>query len=83
MLNKKTASGKMPAAAAMLLSLALLHSCATVREAKTHDNPQADTDTATVFVPTHPPVVIPHSWRDSYKDTSDPKPDTSQSRDTR
>lgn len=69
-------------AAAMLLSLALFHSCAAVRETKTHDSPKTDTDTTTVFVPTHPPVVIPHSWRDSYKDASGSKPDMSQSRNT-
>ena len=32
------------------------------------DTKQEKTDSIKVFVPTHPPVVVPHSWRDAFKD---------------
>ena len=55
----------MLAVAVVLLSLTLLFSCATSRNTnKANDNkPQADS--VDVFTPTHPPVVVPHSWREN------------------
>lgn len=58
----------MSAIAIMLLSLTYLHSCSITREMNNEDTKQEKTDSIKVFVPTHPPVVVPHSWRDALKD---------------
>lgn len=61
----------MSVVAAALLSLAMLCACASSRKAKdaTEEQPATESvDSAATFVPTHPPVVIPHPWRDSGSD---------------
>lgn len=55
----------MLAVAVLLLSLTFLCSCATSRKMNKSTEKQPQPDSVDVFVPTHPPVVIPHSWRES------------------
>ena len=57
----------MLAVAVILLSLAYLWSCATSRKMNKESDKQPQADSVDVFVPTHPPVVVPHSWRESGK----------------
>ena len=57
----------MSAIAVMLLSLAYLHSCSMTRETNNQDIQQEKVDSTKAFVPTHPPVVVPHSWRDAFR----------------
>ncbi len=57
----------MSAIAIMLLLLTYLHSCSITREMNNKDTKQEKTDSIKVFVPTHPPVVVPHSWRDALR----------------
>ena len=57
----------MLAVAVILLSLAYFCSCATSRKMKNESDKQHQTDSVDLFVPTHPPVVVPHSWRESGK----------------
>lgn len=37
------------------------------REMNNEDTQQEKVDSTKVFVPTHPPVVVPHSWRDALR----------------
>ena len=61
----------MLAAAVLLLSLAYLQSCAAGRRAGGAGGAvgvggeKAD---SAEFVPLHPPVVVPHTWREAMKD---------------
>ena len=57
----------MLAAAVILLSLALLHSCAAGRRAGHSVDSREKADSAE-FVPLHPPVVVPHTWREAKRD---------------
>lgn len=53
-------------AVTVLLS-ALFISCASAKKAENKNPKQAEKqnkDSEEQFIPTHPPVVIPHSWRD-------------------
>lgn len=47
----------------MLLSLAYICACTASKKMETK-NDKTQADSVDVFVPTHPPVVIPHSWRE-------------------
>ena len=62
----------MLAAAVLLLSLALLHSCAAGRRAGgaggAVGGEKAD---SSEFVPLYPPVVVPHTWHEAMKDKQD------------
>lgn len=49
--------------AAMLLP-AILTSCSSARENGGYNKGKVKSDTIKEFIPTHPPVVIPHSWRE-------------------
>ena len=58
----------MPVIALIVLSLAFIYSCASTRKMngkKDANDITGDADSADVFIPLHPPVVVPHSWRDS------------------
>ena len=57
----------MSVVALILLSLAYLCSCAASRKINKESDRQQKTDSVDVFVPTHPPVVVPHSWRENGK----------------
>lgn len=65
MQNKRQITRDMLAVAVILLSLAYFCSCATSRKMNNESDKQPQTDSVDVFVPTHPPVVVPHSWRES------------------
>ena len=49
---------------AVMLSLTYLSSCATARKTNESEAIKIEADTTNHFVPTHPPVVVPHSWRE-------------------
>ncbi len=53
-------------AVTVLLS-ALFISCAASKKAEnnTEQTEEQNKDSVEQFIPTHPPVVIPHSWRDA------------------
>lgn len=65
MRSKRQISRDMLAVAVILLSLAYFCSCATNRKINKESDKQPQADSVDVFVPTHPPVVVPHSWRES------------------
>ena len=65
MRSNKKINTNMLAVAVMLLSLAYLYSCSMTREINNEDTKLEKADSTKVFVPTHPPVVVPHSWRDA------------------
>lgn len=54
----------MLAIATIVLSLAYLYSCTACRKSSKQDKGDEKTDSVDTFVPTHPPVVVPHSWRE-------------------
>ncbi len=54
--------------AATALSSALVCSCGATRTASQADQePATPQDSTEAFVPTHPPVVVPHSWREEMR----------------
>lgn len=57
----------MLAIATVLLLPAYLTSCAAGRKVNKNDCKQDKIDSTEIFVPTHPPVVVPHSWKDCMK----------------
>ena len=65
MQSKQNITRNMLAVAVLLLSLTYLHSCSITREMNNEDTKPEKADSTKVFVPTHPPVVVPHSWRDA------------------
>lgn len=54
---------------AMLLTAVLLTSCGTagkgVRSDRSETSPADTTEKRDTFVPLHPPVIVPHTWRDA------------------
>lgn len=71
MRNKTKIARNMLAAAVILLLPACLHACAASRKTNSAadghdklDNVQKRADSAE-FVPLHPPVVVPHTWREA------------------
>lgn len=65
MRSKQQMIHNMPAVAVILLSLAYFCSCATNRKMNKESDKPFQTDSVDVYVPTHPPVIVPHSWRES------------------
>ena len=65
MLSKKRYNKMVLTAVTVLLS-ALFISCASVKKAvnNTEQTEEQNKDSVEQFIPTHPPVVIPHSWSD-------------------
>ena len=63
----------MLAAAVLLLSLAYLQSCAAGRRAGGAGGVVGGGEKvdSAEFVPLHPPVVVPHTWREAIKDKQD------------
>lgn len=52
--------------AAIVLSSGLFCACSTSKSSVEKASPeQAPTDSVKEFVPLHPPVVIPHSWKEA------------------
>lgn len=55
--------------AALLLLPAIAGGCAATRTAagpqKSPQERQAASDSCAVFIPTHPPVVVPHAWNET------------------
>lgn len=52
--------------AAFLLSSVILYSCRTISKTIERDSETKEqTDSVKEFVPLHPPVVIPHSWKET------------------
>ena len=49
---------------AAILLPAIFTSCSVARENGDYNKETAKGDTIKEFTPTHPPVVIPHSWRE-------------------
>lgn len=70
----------MLAVAAILLSLTYLCSCATSRKTDKESNEQPQTDSVNHFVPTHPPIVVPHPWREN-RDNSTTRPQQTDNRE--
>lgn len=66
MLNKKK-DNKMALTAVTVLLSALFISCVASKKAEnnTEQTEEQNKDSVEQFIPTHPPVVIPHSWRDA------------------
>ena len=64
MLSKKRYNKMVLTAVTVLLS-ALFISCASAKKAEnnTEQTEEQNKDSVEQFIPTHPPVVIPHSWR--------------------
>ena len=65
MLSKRTYNKMVLTAVTVLLS-ALFISCASAKKAGNNNTEQTEEqkkDSVEQFIPTHPPVVIPHSWR--------------------
>ena len=51
-----------------ILLLVIFNACSSSQSiAKNDSGKKTDTDSVKEFVPLHPPVVIPHSWKDAYK----------------
>jgi len=51
----------------LLIAMVMITSCGTARKAEQEqENKKNEEGTEKEFVPTHPPVVIPHSWRESF-----------------
>ena len=51
-----------------ILLLVIFNACSSSRSsAKNESEKTTDADSIKEFVPLHPPVVIPHSWKDAYK----------------
>ncbi|MBQ2362064.1 MAG: hypothetical protein IIW93_01205 [Bacteroidaceae bacterium] len=67
MQSKRQIAHDMLAVAVILLSLAYFCSCTTSRKMNNESDKQPQADSVDIFVPTHPPVVVPHSWRESGK----------------
>lgn len=64
MRNKKTIVLFIPTAA-IVLSSGLFGACSTSkRSVEKVSSEQTSTDSVKEFVPLHPPVVIPHSWKE-------------------
>lgn len=52
--------------AAIVLSSGLLGACSTTKSSvEKTSSEQIPTDSVKEFVPLHPPVVIPHSWKEA------------------
>lgn len=47
-----------------LLSPAYLYSCSASREIADEKDIKAQNDSVDRFIPPHPPIVVPHSWRE-------------------
>ncbi len=63
----------MKLATAIVLSSALgVACCGTRKAAQNEETPAPPADTIEQFTPLHPPVVIPHDWRDELKNTKQP-----------
>ena len=51
---------------ALMLSSVLFAACSTSKSGVEKKTPEpTSTDSVKEFVPLHPPVVIPHSWKDA------------------
>jgi hypothetical protein len=60
-------------ATAIVLSSAFCVACCGSRKAtQTAETLAPPADTIEQFTPLHPPVVVPHDWRDELKDTKQP-----------
>lgn len=70
MRNKQKNTLCLPVIAAVLLSPALLHSCASCKKTKAQETLQEPaSDTTEVFVPLHPPVVVGKTWREAMNES--------------
>ena len=56
------------ATAIVLSSVFCVACCGSRKVAQTEDTPVPPADTTEQFTPLHPPVVVPHDWRDELKD---------------
>ncbi len=62
MQSKKQHTNTLLAIALIMLSLACMCSCAANKKMdKQNEHPK---DSVEVFIPNHPPVIIPHTWRE-------------------
>lgn len=67
MSRKKENNYLLPIAGFILL-LVIFNACSSSQSStKKESGKTTDTDSVKEFVPLHPPVVIPHSWKDAYK----------------
>jgi hypothetical protein len=63
----------MKLATAIVLSSAFCVACCGSRKASQSEPASPPlADTIEQFTPLHPPVVVPHDWRDELKDTKQP-----------
>ena len=58
-------TNKMVAITTIVLSLAYFISCTACRKSNKLDKCGEQTDSVDTFVPTHPPIVIPHTWKEA------------------
>ena len=65
MQSKRHVKYNLLAIVVVLLSPAFLGACVTTQKVATENTPQHTTDSVSEFVPTHPPIVVPHSWRET------------------
>lgn len=49
----------------VLLSPAFFGACVADKKVAIETSQQHTTDSVNEFVPTHPPIVVPHSWRET------------------
>jgi hypothetical protein len=62
MQSKKQYTNTLLAIVLILLSLAGMCSCAANK--KMEKQREISKDSVDVFIPSHPPVIIPHTWRE-------------------
>jgi len=68
MQSKKNMLKNMLAVATLLLPSAYFCSCATAKKTDERTDESASVNRMDKFIPTHPPVVVPHSWRENIRE---------------
>jgi len=58
---------KILAALILLISIVYLNSCAASIKMRKDNEKQPQADSVDKFVPLHPPVIIPHTWREAQR----------------
>ena len=78
-MQNKSKNISLKLAATCVLSSALLGGCAGARTTKENaTEPQEKADSVKEFVPTHPPVVVPYTWREAMEKNTPPDNKTSR-----
>ena len=61
---KNNILNKVLAVVVFILLLAYIYSCAACRKTNKQAESDKNTDSVDTLLPTHPPVVIPYSWKE-------------------